>query len=345
MVRALDNAATAHNNDAPPRRPGATPAHQERTGAMHPKAHSPLTMDESHVTRRDAIRTAALAGLLLPLVGTVPSLRAQDAAPSKTPTPAGPGLTLGIATYSLRKLSTDAAVDALKAMQVTSISAFRVHLPILLSTPDVCRLMAAKFRDAGITLTGTGVVTLSNDESVMRKAFECGKAAGLTLMTASFSKPPDRETFLLTERFVREYDMRLAFHNHGPEDAIFPSPYDVWSAVQPYDERLGLCIDVGHSNRAGVDPTEAIVKCHSRLYDVHIKDSLAAPGAKKDIPVMMGYGHLDIRSIMAALLQVHYKGQVGLEYEVDSADPVPGVAQSFGYMRGMLAALAPRATA
>jgi inosose dehydratase len=164
-------------------------------------------------------------------------------------------------------------------------------------------------------------------------------------MTASFSKPPDRETLLLTERFARDYDMRLAFHNHGPEDAIFPSPYDVWDAVQPYDKRLGLCIDVGHSNRAGVDPTEAILRCHSRLYDVHMKESLAGAGAKKDIPVVMGFGHLKIRSIMAALLQVGYKGQVGLEYEVDSEDPVPGVAQSFGYMRGMLAALSPVAPA
>jgi sugar phosphate isomerase/epimerase len=297
-------------------------------------------MDESHVTRRDAIKKAAFAGIFLPLVGAVPGLRAGDAAPGPDPAKPHP-LELGIATYSLRKLSTDAAVEALKAMEVTSVSVFRVHVPILLSTPEVCRDMAGRFRAAGIAIRSTGVVQLANDEAVMRKAFECGKAAGLTLMTASYAKPPDRETFLLTERFVKEYDMRLAFHNHGPEDAIFPSPYDVWNAVQPYDERLGLCIDVGHSNRAGVDPTEAILKCHSRLYDVHIKDSLAGIGDKKDRPVIMGLGKLDIRSIMSALLKVGFKGQVGLEYEVDSPDPVPGVAQSFGYMRGMLAGLAP----
>jgi sugar phosphate isomerase/epimerase len=294
-------------------------------------------MDESQLSRRDAIRKAALAGLILPLAGAVPSLLAE-----KPPPGAGaPALKLGIVGYSLRKFSTEEAVAILKELHVTSTSVFRVHVPIGLSTPDVCREMAQKFRSAGISIASTGVVYLKNSVGEMRQQFECGRAAGLTTMTASYAAPPDRDTFLLTERFVREYDMRLAFHNHGPEDKIFPSPYDVWDAVQPYDERLGLCIDVGHSARAGVDPAAAILKCHTRLYDVHLKDTLVGAGVKKDIPAGLGFGRLDLRSIMVALLQVRYPYQVGLEDELDSTDPVPGIAQSFGYMRGMLAALAP----
>jgi inosose dehydratase len=294
-------------------------------------------MDQSNVTRRDAIRKLALAGMLLPLVGSVPALLAEDA---KTRPPPDT-LKLGLVGYSLRKLSIDDAVAALKELHITSTSVFRVHVPIQLSTPDVCRDMAKKFRDAGISIASTGVVYLKNSEGEMRQAFECGRAAGLTTMTASYANPPDRETFLLTERFVREYDMRLAFHNHGPEDKIFPSPYDVWEAVKPYDERLGLCIDVGHSARAGVDPTEAILKCRSRLYDVHLKDTLVGAGVKKDQPVGLGFGRLDLRSIMQALLEIQFQFQVGLEDELEAADPIPGIAQSFGYMRGMLAALAP----
>jgi inosose dehydratase len=299
-------------------------------------------MDERTLTRREAIKKAALAGFLLPLSGGAPLLAAEA---ENRPQPAGSaaGLTLGLAGYSLRKFPTDAAITVLKELQITSVSVFKVHVPIQISTPEVCREMAQKFRSSGISIAATGVVYLENSEAVMRKAFECGRAAGLGTMTASYAKPPDRETLLLTERFVREYDMKLAFHNHGPEDKIFPSPYDVWRTVEPYDERLGLCIDVGHSARAGVDPTEAILKCRSRLYDVHMKDTLAPADAKKDRPVELGFGRLDIRSMMAALLEIRFKGQVGLEDEVEAADPVPGIAQSFGYMRGMLAALAPGA--
>jgi sugar phosphate isomerase/epimerase len=293
-------------------------------------------MDEKLVTRREALATTALAGLLLPMLGAARSLGAEDPRPAPA---AEPRLKLGIASYSLRKLPTDAAIAALQAMQVKYVSVFRTHLPILLGSPDDCRAAALRFRSAGLTLTSTGVVTLSNSETVMRKAFECGRAAGLATMTASYEEHPDRETLLLTERFVREYDIRLAFHNHGPGDKAFPTPDDAWTAVQPYDPRLGLCIDVGHSARAGVDPTAAILKCRTRLYDVHLKDTRAAAGDTVDQPVILGHGRLDIRSMMAALIQIRYPYQVGLEDEVAAADPVPGVAQSFGYMRGELAAL------
>jgi inosose dehydratase len=299
-------------------------------------------MEDRLVTRRELIRTAAIAGLFLPLAGTAARARADEAPAAESN---GTRPKLGITTYSLRKLSTDDAIKALVDMQVTYVSLFRIHMPIVEGTPEGCRTIAAKFRDAGLVLTGTGVVTLANTESAMRRAFECGKAAGLKTMTASYAKPPDRDALLLTERFVREYDIRLAFHNHGPEDTIFPSPFDVWNAVQPYDERMGLCIDVGHTARAGLDPADAILKCHSRLYDVHLKDTVAAVGQKKDHPVIVGHGRLDIRSIFAALLQVRYDHQVGLEYEVETPDPVPGASQSFGYMRGMLDSLAPKAAA
>jgi sugar phosphate isomerase/epimerase len=74
---------------------------------------------------------------------------------------------------------------------------------------------------------------------------------------------------------------------------------------------------------------------------VHLKDTAVGAGVKKDVPAAMGFGVLDNRSIMEALLKVQYKGQAGLEYELESPDPVPGIAQSYGYMRGMLAALSP----
>jgi sugar phosphate isomerase/epimerase len=292
-------------------------------------------MHEALISRRDALRKAALGGLLVPLAA-LPRLTGADAPPAKA---AGGRLVLGLAGYSMRKLSTDQAIAALHELGIRSAALYKIHLPILISTPDVCRDMAARFRGAGITIASTGVVSLTNSESVMRRAFECARAAGLSTMTASYPAPPDRDTLLLTERFVREYDIRLAFHNHGPEDATFPSPYDVWRTVQPYDARLGLCIDVGHAARAGADPVAAIRDCRTRLYDVHIKDSVAPVGAKKDLPVGLGFGRIDIRGILAALLDIGYPYQVGLEDEVESPDPIPGMAQSFGYLRGTADAL------
>ena len=109
----------------------------------------------------------------------------------------------------------------------------------------------------------------------------------------------------LLDAMVKEFDIRLAIHNHGPEDKKFPSPYDVWTAVEPYDKRIGLCIDVGHTARAKVDPAEAIRKCRERLYDCHLKDiDSTAPDGKT---IEAGRGVLDLKSILRALLDVRYR--------------------------------------
>ncbi len=288
------------------------------------------------MTRREALGRAALGTLFLPIAGALSPLAAADVPANPL---AGRRLTLGLAGYTMRKMSADTAISTLRELGITSAALYKVHLPILLSTPDVCQEDAKRFRDAGITIASTGVVQLTKSEATMRRAFECARAAGLSTMTASYAAPPDAEVLQLTERFVREYDIRLAFHNHGPEDGIFPSPYDVWKAVQPYDARMGLCLDVGHSARAGADPVSAIRDCAARLYDVHVKDTTAPVGAKKDQPVGLGFGRLDIVGILRALLEIGYSHQVGLEDEVESPDTVPGIAQSYGFMRGTVAAL------
>ena len=141
---------------------------------------------------------------------------------------------------------------------------------------------------------------------------------------------------LRLDKFVKEFDIRLAIHNHGPEDKQLPSPYDVWNAVEKLDKRVGLCIDVGHTARAGVDPAEAIVKCKDRLHDLHLKDisTLAKPS-----PIESGRGILNTQAILTALLKINYQGLAGFEYEKDSKDPIPGLAESVGYVRGLLAVL------
>jgi sugar phosphate isomerase/epimerase len=147
--------------------------------------------------------------------------------------------------------------------------------------------------------------------------------------------PPDAVPLL--DKFVKEFDIKLAIHNHGPEDKQFPSPYDVMKAVENHDKRIGLCIDVGHTARAGVDPAESILKCRDRLYDVHMKD-ISVMG-NRNTPIESGRGILNSKSILAALLKIKYQGLVGFEYEKDSKDPAPGLAESVGYIKGLLAGL------
>ena len=138
----------------------------------------------------------------------------------------------------------------------------------------------------------------------------------------------------ILDKMVKEYDIKLAIHNHGPEDKKFPSPYDVWKAVANYDKRIGLCIDVGHTARAKVDPAESILKCRDRLYDLHFKDiNTTAPDGQT---IAAGRGVLDLRSVVKALLRIKYGYLFSIEYESNPDDPVAEIAETLGYAKGLI---------
>lgn len=245
------------------------------------------------------------------------------------------GLKFGVATYTLRELPIEAAIQAVKRVGLSYVSIKNVKNHIDIShSKEERRQRLRMFRDAGITPLSVGNISMRSGEADIRKAFEYAKELGIPTIVCA----PSHDAIPVLDKLVKEFDIRLAIHNHGPEDkGFFPSPYDVMRAVEQYDKRIGLCIDVGHTARAGVDAAESIVRCQERLYDVHMKDIYAL--GDKNTPIEGGRGILDTKSILAALLRIKYQGLVGFEYEKDGKDPVPGLAESVGYCKGVLTAL------
>jgi sugar phosphate isomerase/epimerase len=280
--------------------------------------------------RRDMIKATAAAAAL-------PASRLSALAP-QAPAPAGArdpwrGFKVGVASYTLRKLPLDAAIKAIKRVDLAYVSIKDFHLA-LDSTSEERKAVAARFKAAGITPLSCGNITLQNDAADVRRAFEYARDAGLPTIVCS----PDPASLPLLDAMVKEFDIRLAIHNHGPEDKRFPSPYDVWKAVEKHDKRIGLCLDVGHTARAKVDPAEAVRRCRERLYDVHFKDiSSTAP---EGTTVEAGRGVLDLKSVLAALLEVRYPHLLSFEYEKDEDDPIPGLSETIGYTKGLLAGMA-----
>ncbi len=199
---------------------------------------------------------------------------------------------------------------------------------------DQVAKQAADYRAAGFDLTAAGTISFPTyDEADARAKFEYLKSAGIKVMVCM----PAKDVLPKLEKFVKEYDIRLAIHNHGPEDKNFPSPFDVLAAVKGMDPRVGLCIDLGHTLRAGADPIAAIKAAGPRLYDLHIKD--LAEHNVKESQVAVGEGVMPVREIFKTLIALNYKGFVDLEYEIHENDPMPGVIESFAYMRGVLAGM------
>lgn len=283
----------------------------------------------STLTRRDALKGALFA----------PAAAALPAAETKWPVKADHhpfgSLKVGMTSYTTREYPLEASLKILKQLGVGYVSLKDVHLP-LGSTKEE-RANAKKAIDkAGLTLLGCGVISLKNNEAEIHRALEYVRDLGAATAVVA----PDPAAVPTINKVVKDFDLRVAIHNHGPEDKKFPTPSDVWDAIQGLDPKIGLCIDVGHTTRTGNDPAAAIRKYASRLYDVHIKDIArdpAAPDLKyKNVP--LGTGVIDVAAYLKALVEIRYAYHVALEYEAEPENPVPGMAACYGFLRGFLAA-------
>jgi sugar phosphate isomerase/epimerase len=253
--------------------------------------------------------------------------------PAVVSSPPGEGVRLGVASYSLRKFPRAQTIAMVNALGTPYINVKSVHLPYELP-PEELAAARREIEAAGLQIVGGGTITFDQDtDEGVRKYFEYAKGAGMPLITGT----ADPVILPRIERFARAYDIKVAIHNHGPEDKHFPSPYDVLKQVRTMDPRIGLCIDIGHTVRTGTDVMRAIADAGPRLLDMHAKDlrDLTAKGSQ----CIVGEGAMPIAAIVRQLQAMHFAGYVNLEYEIDADDPLPGMKQSFAYMRGVLAGL------
>lgn len=237
---------------------------------------------------------------------------------------------LGIASYSLRKFSRAQAIAAMKELNTPYVNIKEFHLPYR-STPSELSAGRKEFESAGLKIVGGGTISLAEDsDSEMRKYFDYARLCGMPLIVIA----PTQQTLPRVERLVKEYDIKAAVHNHGPEDKFFPTPQVVLQAVRKMDPRVGLCIDVGHTARTGIDVVGSIAEAGPRLLDMHIKDLRSLSDGNSQCRV--GEGAIPIPAIFKQLKKMKYQGFVNLEYEIDADNPVPGMIQSLAYMRGVL---------
>lgn len=276
------------------------------------------------IHRRDAMKLAAL--------GIAGAMGAPAAPPEWAVKPASKpfgGLKVGITSYTTRALSLDETIAQLKRHGVRYISLKSMHAP-LESTEAERKAVAKKLADAGLMLMGCGVISLKNDEQQIRHAFQYCKDLGSPAAVVA----PDPDALGAIDRAIKDFgDLKVAIHNHGPEDKKFPSPTGVFKAIQGLDKRIGCCVDVGHTFRLREDPIAALKAVKSRLYDVHLKDVAETGEQPPKIP--LGRGVMNLKGILQALVGLKYEGHAALEWEGDEKDPVPGMAESFGFIRGV----------
>jgi sugar phosphate isomerase/epimerase len=293
-----------------------------------------MDMQDFPISRRNLIKAGVMAAAVVPLVG-VGAYAAEGEKTAASEPAVGwdrfGGLKVGVATYTFRQKPLGPTLEGIRRVGLAYCSIKDFHLP-LKSTAEQRREVADQFRAAGITPLSCGNISMKSEKEA-REAFEYARDAGIPTIVCA----PVWDVLPVLDKLVREFDIRIAIHNHGPEDKWFPSPLDVLERVKDLDPRVGMCVDVGHCARAGVEPQEAIVKCAGRVHDCHMKDIVSRDAKAKVTEV--GRGVLDIGAILRALVEIKMEGHVGFEYEKDFGDPLPGLAESVGYVRGVMAGM------
>src|SRR5215831_19222032 len=291
-------------------------------------------MSENRVARRTFLNVTAASIAGAAWSGALPRT-APAAVPSparRTPSPAT--VKLGVASYSLRQFPREKAIEMIKALRTPYVNFKSVHAAYE-SSPAELAAIRTEVETAGLRLVGGGTIDFTKDtDDDVRRYFEYARAAGMPLIVGTCAPP----VLPRVEKFAKQFDIKVAIHNHGPEDKHFPSPYDVLKAVKTMDRRVGLCIDVGHTVRTGTDVVKAILDAGPRLHDLHLKD--LTDFTSRDSQVAVGEGKIPFPALFRALEAIEFSGYANLEYEINAKAPLPGMQVSFAYMRGVLAALA-----
>lgn len=271
-------------------------------------------------SRRNFLQQSALG-----LAGTLTLPLASHAAIApKAPSP----LHTGIAGYTFAKFDLEKAIAMMKKVNINYISVKDFHLP-LNSTDEKIQSVLKQFADAGIKVYAVGVIYMKTKEAV-DQAFDYAKRVGVPLIVGV----PNPELLDYTETVVKSSGIRLAIHNHGPEDKLYPSPKNAYDLIKDRDERMGLCMDIGHAIRAGADPAAVVKSYKNRIFDLHIKDVTLA--AKDGKAIEVGRGVIDFPALVKALHKINYQGICSIEFEKDMTDPLAGLAESTGYFKGVV---------
>ena len=239
------------------------------------------------------------------------------------------GFHIGAAGYTFRKFSIDQTLESLRRLGIKYLSIKDFWLPLDATVEDM-----AAFRDKcasyGVDPYILGPIYMSTPEQV-EEAFAYVRRFGSEM----FIGVPSYDVLDLVVRKVRETGIKMAIHTHGPDlPDLFPDIRVVVEKVGDPTLGIGCCMDLAHSYRYGQDPARDIRKYAKWIWDIHIKD-VTLP-SKAGVAKEMGRGGMDIPAIVKSLRRIGYKGVISIEYEADEDDPLPAVAETAGYLCGVM---------
>ncbi len=253
------------------------------------------------------LRATSLAGLLVAtaIATSTLELRAGDLSQQ-----------LAIHTYTLRNLTFEQAIEFAQRHGIKELQLTSNHIDPQ-SSPEVWVKKKAALAAAGLHAYTLGVASTSMKPEENRKLFELAKVMGMKLVVV---EPSDFRIWDNLEALAKEYDIRVAVHNHGIK-SLYGNPAVVKQVIGHRDSRLGVCLDVGWITSSNLDAAKVYREYEGRVFDLHLKDKVVKKTEKGDdvaLDTEIGAGHANLKGLFSELQKSGYTGHLAIE--TDSND-------------------------
>jgi sugar phosphate isomerase/epimerase len=264
------------------------------------------------------------AGLAAAGAAAVPGLLWADDPPAD---PFG-GFSVGVQSYTFRNFNLEQTLQRTHDLGLRHIEFYRGHVPVT-STAEQIRAVKALCRRYEVTPVAFGVESFTSDHNANRRLFQFARDLGVGTLSAD----PSPDSLDSLDRLVREFDIKIAIHPHGPQGERLHRWYSaetIMAAVRDHDRRIGSCLDTGHLIRCAqrpferrLDPPAQIRVMGERNYGLHLKDH---DNTRRE-DVIFGRGPLNVLNVLRALRDraVNFRGYISIEYEANPDNPVPDV--------------------
>jgi len=113
------------------------------------------------------------------------------------------------------------------------------------------------------------------------------------------------------DNLAGKYGLKVAIHNHWKGMSQYWSPDTVLMALKNHPN-FGVCADLGHWPKSGINQVEALKKLQGHLISIHLKD-IAAPNNPKLLDVPVGTGMTDFPAIFKELERQKFEGYIYIE--------------------------------
>lgn len=224
-------------------------------------------------------------------------------------TAAGPSL--GLQTWTCRNMNFDQVVAFAVKHHLSNIQFIAAHLDPKGTREESLRKKAILDQN-GLKAYTFGVNGTTMDKEENRKLFEFAKLMGIAVIIV---EPKEMAQWDNLEELVKEYDIKLAIHNHGT-GSVYGDPTTVREVLAKRDRRIGVCLDVGWVTAAGFDAAEIFRSYGDRVFDIHFKDKVvetAADGKKVPLDTEIGKGAANYAGLFAEIKKGGWSGVMAIE--------------------------------